>query len=507
ARAGGKETRDVAEFMGAAGAQRKKEWTSSTPRAQLSSVLDRARKAAMEEDWAPITAGALDGAIDAMARGRAKAAEQMSAPAFKRLPPSAREGPRQRVECVKRMGAWPWHMLIAPVSLSRKEVGGDRAIGLLPEAAKPRSKVRRKHPGEWAKVHAATALWDLAGFYDVSEPVLIFGEGVRLGLPARTWHLEMLRHLSSRASGKLTQVHARSQAADVTARSSKATGRPGDEAGAGELKAAPADAIEQEQWAKAAGRNAGKGSEDGADLHSARGLPRRLKKQGRFDKVGATRAIFAGCIWPRQRVADTRVEIGSAMRLGRSGIILEREKSKRSGEKADEGVEIQPHLRPHGSLAKSGAQAAPPPEPGEELRGLVGEPRVDINGRAHAAGDASRGETTDAPRREAMVEALEHLHLQENIKYTTDFSYVARGAHRIRMAKLPKTHKDLRKRHREAAKLKEIAVAKVEGRVSATDAVEAGVGAGGFAGNHLADELARGIAAEVQAPQTRRGRP
>ncbi|CAK0891739.1 unnamed protein product, partial [Prorocentrum cordatum] len=111
--------------------------------------------------------------------------------------------------------------------------GGDRAIGLLSEVMKIWSKIRSQYTNEWAshmagkwdaaiagnsalkeasdrsfadevlewapmKVFTVTALWDLAEFCDMLEPLLILEEGLRLGLPARTLHLEMLNHLSTR---------------------------------------------------------------------------------------------------------------------------------------------------------------------------------------------------------------------------------------------------------------------------------------------------------------------
>eukprot|EP00959_Pyramimonas_sp_CCMP1952_P263965 5520051-Pyramimonas_sp.AAC.1 len=48
------------------------------------------------------------------------------------------------------------------------------------------------------KIYSVTALWDLAEFYDTLEPLLVLDEGLRLGLPARALHLEMLSHLSAR---------------------------------------------------------------------------------------------------------------------------------------------------------------------------------------------------------------------------------------------------------------------------------------------------------------------
>ncbi|CAK0885715.1 unnamed protein product, partial [Prorocentrum cordatum] len=53
---------------------------------------------------------------------------------------------------------------------------------------------------EWApmQVYTVTALWDAAEFYDTLEPALILEERLRLGIPARTLHLEMLSHLSTR---------------------------------------------------------------------------------------------------------------------------------------------------------------------------------------------------------------------------------------------------------------------------------------------------------------------
>ena len=79
-------------------------------------------------------------------------------------------------------------------------------------------------------------------------------------------------------------------------------------------KLAIANTIERIQWASAAKHYAGKGLEDGADLHSAGAMLRKYKSKGNYDSVGALLAIFAGGVWPRQRVADLGLEIDDVMR-------------------------------------------------------------------------------------------------------------------------------------------------------------------------------------------------
>ncbi|CAK0856487.1 unnamed protein product, partial [Prorocentrum cordatum] len=224
---------DMVEYMDAKGAVWSKKWKSNFSTQAILQRLEQSRKVATEEDWAPITIESLNVAIDTMAKSKAKGVEQMGALAFKWLPPEAREELRIIIEEVERTGTWPWQLMVTLVSLLRKDAGGDRAIGLLPEVVKLWSKVRSEFTNEWVvamagkwdaaiagnsalkealvrsfsdeviewmpvKIYSVTALWDLAEFYDTLEPLLILDEGLRLGLPARTLHLEMLSHLSAR---------------------------------------------------------------------------------------------------------------------------------------------------------------------------------------------------------------------------------------------------------------------------------------------------------------------
>ncbi|CAK0808313.1 unnamed protein product [Prorocentrum cordatum] len=224
---------DMVEYMDAKGAVWSKKWKSNFSTQAMLQRLEQSRKAAMEEDWAPITTESLNVAIDTMAKSKTKGVEQMGALASKWLPPEAREELRIIIEEVERTGTWPWQLMVTLVSLLRKDAGGDRAIGLLPEVVKLWSKVRSEFTNEWVvamagkwdaaiagnsalkealvrsfsdeviewmpvKIYSVTALWDLAEFYDTLEPLLILDEGLRLGLPARALHLEMLSHLSAR---------------------------------------------------------------------------------------------------------------------------------------------------------------------------------------------------------------------------------------------------------------------------------------------------------------------
>ncbi|CAK0818201.1 unnamed protein product [Prorocentrum cordatum] len=161
------------------------------------------------------------------------ASNMMGALAFKWLPPSAGEELRKLIEELARVGTWPWQLMVTLVSLLRTDAGGDRAIGWLPEVVKLWSKMRSECTNEWVahmagkwgaavagasalrealvrsfadevlewaatQVHAVTALWDLAELCDTLEPVVILEDGLRLGIPARTLHLEMLSHLGTR---------------------------------------------------------------------------------------------------------------------------------------------------------------------------------------------------------------------------------------------------------------------------------------------------------------------
>eukprot|EP00959_Pyramimonas_sp_CCMP1952_P234983 4909984-Pyramimonas_sp.AAC.1 len=223
----------MVEYMDAKGAQWRKKWTSSCARAVVLEKLEVTKAAAVGEDWAPIALESPSGAIHSTGKSKAKGIEQMGALAYKWLPPSARVELLNILVQVERAGAWPWQLMVTLVSLLRKDVGGDRAIGLLSEVMKIWSKIRSQCTNEWAshmagkwdaaiagnsalkeasdrsfadevlewapmKVFTVTALWDLAEFCDMLEPLLILEEGLRLGLPARTLHLEMLNHLSTR---------------------------------------------------------------------------------------------------------------------------------------------------------------------------------------------------------------------------------------------------------------------------------------------------------------------
>ncbi|CAK0907611.1 unnamed protein product [Prorocentrum cordatum] len=182
---------NMVEYMDAKGAQWRKKWTSSYARAVVLEKLEVTRAAAVEEDWAPITLESLNSAIHSMGKSKAKGIEQMGALAYKWLPPSARVELLNatfsfRSQCTNEWAshmAGKWGAAVAGNSALKEALVRSFADEVL----------------EWApmKVFAATALWDLAEFYDTLEPLLILEEGLRLGLPARILHLEMLSHLST----------------------------------------------------------------------------------------------------------------------------------------------------------------------------------------------------------------------------------------------------------------------------------------------------------------------
>eukprot|EP00959_Pyramimonas_sp_CCMP1952_P376186 7879462-Pyramimonas_sp.AAC.1 len=74
--------------------------------------LERSREVAGEGDWAPITIAGLNHAIDTKVKSKAKGVEQTGAPAFKWLPPPAREELRRAIEEAERMGTLPRQMMV-----------------------------------------------------------------------------------------------------------------------------------------------------------------------------------------------------------------------------------------------------------------------------------------------------------------------------------------------------------------------------------------------------------
>ncbi|CAK0909797.1 unnamed protein product, partial [Prorocentrum cordatum] len=214
---------------GKAPRQWRKKWASHFRRETIFEKLDITGEAATDEGGAIVAIEDFNNAIESMAKSKAKGIEQMGALACKRLPPGAWGGLRKLIEEVERMGAWPRQLMLALVSLLRKDAGGDRAIGSLPEVVKLWSKMRSEctiewvahMAGEWGaavsgnsalqealvrsfadealewapmQVCAVTALPGPREFCDTLEPVLILKEGLRLGIPARALHLEMLSH-------------------------------------------------------------------------------------------------------------------------------------------------------------------------------------------------------------------------------------------------------------------------------------------------------------------------
>ncbi|CAK0808026.1 unnamed protein product [Prorocentrum cordatum] len=618
---------NMIEYMDAKGRHWQKKWTSHFSRGAILEKLAITREAAADEGWEAIEIEDLNSAIESMAKSKAKGIEQMGALTFKWLPPSAREEPRKLIEEIERMGAWPRQLMVTLASLLRK-------------------------------VYAVTALWDLAEFYDTLEPVLILKEGLRLGIPARTLHLEMLGHLGARlireksahaepiapdgsicagarggvdfgrvalcavlekVGAKYERVYARSWVGDVATRvegsrrevvrqlsnagvdfaagvkkarltlstrsaliggdmdvakevalrlhsrniavkvfgvapgnvtmwrrrlagviAPKLRGRcltallhveiakggpafgaafalldswmrvisdgggrkkaefiwpgvvkmatgtepkkcwkgfagvtramvnalvdldwgpkgpwhwvsdAGEEFGGSDptgldgdldtsdLRQALSDAIDKRQWVSAANHYAGKGLEGGADLRSAKALIRKFKGKGGLGKVGAQLALFAGGVWPRQRVTDL-------------------------------GIEVSPHPSEDG--------------PGSS-EWLI------------AAGDASGGEHTVGPRRQIALAGWRQSVNRGGLAALKELLTAASGYHRIR------THVGLWCEVRELIKGKELDLLKIESHMSAKDAVDAGVDPIDYIGNVLADDFVDGIIERVQVART-----
>ena len=209
-------------------------WQGTLEWDRLKGLFGRCREQAREFPREPLTDERLQTVFRHTPEKKAKGVDMMGSGDFRRLPAGARKVLLELYDSVESRVAWPWQTLTALINLHRKPSGDDRSIGILTMFCRVWCAARSEWPADWTRqragawdtavagssairvallrafrdetislggtseLAAASFLWDIEGFYDALDPVLILEEGLKVGFPPQTLAMEMLLHLTAR---------------------------------------------------------------------------------------------------------------------------------------------------------------------------------------------------------------------------------------------------------------------------------------------------------------------
>ena len=328
------------------------------------------------------------------------------------------------------------------------------------------------------------------------------------------------------------------------------------------LKVAVSDAVKRQMWKRASDFHNGSGLSDVPETSEPRRHLRRLRKFGKFERVGAMRAVMCGASWPRVRLRDAGIHVPSVI-CPRCGLEEETE-WHRAWECSANSKLSKVHSGIVATAVKHGRD-----NPSFWLRGLLPKHHTD-DGAPHycsptcwgqvpssadswqgciiAAGDGSGGpHSADTRYRRcgysavvfnlsggvdatsiagAGCEILRYLELgrvpgRQSINraevcslqaaleatqsasdsillFVTDSDYVIRGVSCIKRNFMPETHRDLWHVVRSFMVGRRLALFKVESHMTAARAAEVDVPYFALVANLLADKLAGEAASQAQ---------